>query len=69
MLLFLLSANLAGHSPEPRKVAQAFVKIERASIAAEVNWSETKTDGNRRREVYRVDEYGRRILLRLIEHE
>jgi hypothetical protein len=70
MLLLLLCANLASQSPEPQqRPAQALVRIERASTATEAAWSRSRAEGYQRREVHRVDEFGRPILLRLIEHQ
>ena len=70
MLLLVLCAKLADQSPEPQpRPAKALVRIERASAASEEAWSRLRAEGYERREVRRVDDFGRPILLRLVEHQ
>jgi hypothetical protein len=68
MLLLLLLADLVDQSPAPpERPAQALVRIERSTMATHMKW--THPDGDQRREVHRIDENGKPIVLRLIEHQ
>lgn len=68
MLLLLILVDLVDQSPETSQPpAQAFVRIERASMGTQAKWEQI--DGGQRREVRRIDENGRPIVLRLIEHQ
>jgi hypothetical protein len=68
MLWLLLLVDLVDQPPAPpQQPAQAFVRIERASAGTQMKWEQN--DGDQRREVHRIDENGRRIVLRLIEHQ
>ena len=68
MLWLLLLADLVEQPPTPRQQsAKVTVRIERASTVTEETWS--RTDNYERREVHRIGEDGRAILLRLVEHQ
>jgi len=68
MLWLLLLADLVEQPPAPQQQsAEVTVRIERASTVTEETWS--RTGNYERREVHRIGEDGRPILLRLIEHQ
>ena len=68
MLWLLLLADLVEQPPAPRQQsAKVTVRIERASTVTEETW--LRTGNHERREVHRVGEDGRPVVLRLIEHQ
>lgn len=69
MLWLLFLADLVDQSlaPPRQESAKVTVRIERASTVTEETWS--RTGNYERREVHRVGEDGRPVVLRLIEHQ
>jgi hypothetical protein len=68
MILLLLLADTIDQSRAFQSPpAKAVVRIERATTASRDSWSQRPIP--ERREVKRVDESGRKIVLRLIEHQ
>ena len=64
----LSAAPQAGAHPAPVSAAAvATVRIERASEIRAETWS--RAPANRRRDLDRTDDSGRKIVVRVIEHE
>ena len=66
MLALCFLAEIVTRSP-PNSAAKAVVRIERSIQAHADDWSR-KSDVQRR-EVRRIDERGRPVLLRIVEHQ
>jgi hypothetical protein len=65
-LLFLADTATQSLTNEPPP-AKAVVRIERATAVSRESWSRAAPP--ERREIRRIDEQGRPIILRLIEHQ
>jgi hypothetical protein len=67
VLAFVFLAEIVARSGQANEVARAVVRIERSAKVDPESWMQTPAA--QRREVRRIDEQGRRIILRLIEFQ